>query len=83
MTLTLFQILQLHYEVGCFTFLVSLKSYFLASQLLLLDLICYFLCFIDGSRVLKEQTGIVCQAFKAFSKGCILLELKNTIVFFL
>ena len=34
-------------------------------------------CFIDGSCFFKEPAGIVYHAFKAFSRGYILLELKN------
>ena len=43
----------------------------------------FFVCFIDGSRFFKEPAGIVCHAFEAFSRGCILSELKITIFFFL
>ena len=53
----------------------SLKSYFLARQLLLLDLIC-FCIFLDGSHFHKEPPEIVCHAFETFSRGCILLELE-------
>ena len=42
-----------------------------------------FVCFIDSSRFFKEPAGIVCYAFEAFSRGCILLELKIVIIFFL
>ena len=51
------------------------KELVFAGQLLLLDLIC-FCMFLDGSRFFKESTGIVCHAFEAFSRGCILLELE-------
>ena len=43
----------------------------------------FFACFIDGSRFFKEPAGIVCHAFEAFSRSCVLLELKIIIVFFL
>ena len=42
--------------------------------------------FLDGSLFFKEPpAGIVCHAFEAFSRGCILLELEfpPIIVFFL
>ena len=52
---------------SCFTFLVSLKSYSLARQLLLLDLTCFCVVF-------KEPAGIACYAFEAFTRGCILLD---------
>ena len=44
----------------------------LARQFLLLDLN----CFLDGSRFLKEPVGLVCHAFEAFSRSCILLGLE-------
>ena len=31
--------------------------------------------FLDVSRFFKEPAGIVCPAFEAFSRGCLLLEL--------
>ena len=34
----------------------------------------FFVCFIDGSHFFKKPAGIVCHAFEAFSRGCILLE---------
>ena len=39
--------------------------------------------FLDGSHFFKEPAGIVCHAFEAFSRGCVLIELKTIIVFFL
>ena len=42
----------------------------------------FFACFIDGSRFFKELAGIVCHAFEAYSRSCVLLELKIIIVFF-
>ena len=36
----------------------------------------FFGCFLDSSRFFKEPAGIVCYAFEAFSRSCILLELK-------
>ena len=36
----------------------------------------FFGCFLDGSRFLKETVGIVCHAFEAFSRGCILLDIE-------
>ena len=35
----------------------------------------FFVCFLDGCCFFKEPAEIVCYAFKAFSKGWILLEL--------
>ena len=43
----------------------------------------FFVRFIDGSSFFKEAARIICHAFEAFSRGCILLELKVIIVFFL
>lgn len=35
-----------------------------------------FGCFLDDSRYFKEPAGITCQAFEAFSRSWILLELE-------
>ena len=43
----------------------------------------FFVCFTDSFRFFKEPLGIFCHAFEAFSRDCILLELKIIIVFFL
>ena len=37
----------------------------------------FFVRFVDGSRFFNEPAGIVYHAFEAFSKSCILVELKN------
>ena len=46
---------------------VSLKSSFMARQLLLLNSIC-FCKFLDSSQFFKEPAGIICHAFEAFSR---------------
>ena len=35
-----------------------------------------FVCFLDGFLFFEEPVGILCHAFEAFSRGCILLELE-------
>ena len=65
-----------NFTMKLFHLLGFTKELFFAGQLLFQGLICFFLCFLDGSRFFEEPAEIVCHTFEAFSRGCILLELE-------
>ena len=66
-----------------FHFLGFTKELVFGSSVSVTRLSFFFVCFIDSCRSFKETAEIVCHVFEAFSRGCMLLELKFVIVFFL
>ena len=71
----LFLKLEFHYEVVSSSWFHCRVCVWL---FLLLNLICFFVCFLDGFRFFKEPAGIVCHPFEAFSRGRILLKSEMT-----